>query len=177
MPNSLRIQKGTTMKKLTALTILIGILLGYTLTKVVDSLIESAMAQDALSIATPKSGIAWDAPQVNADDSPYDDHSHYIIAISDIGEDLNSGGSPLITAQSDCSESACELAIRDMTATLPDAQYRAWVRAVDHAGNESVWSAPLDFLYNRTVPSAPMGVRIVTTTTITTTTTVIPPGE
>jgi hypothetical protein len=44
---------------------------------------------------------------------------------------------------------------------LPPGRYRAWVQAIDTAGNQSAWSEPLELVWDGVKPKAPVGLRVI----------------
>jgi hypothetical protein len=117
-----------------------------------------ALGQAAPPYAGVKSGLQWTAPTENEDGSALLDLDHYVVAIST--EDLAAGGTALATKEVTCGEPTCQTVLSDLVATLPDGTYKAWARTVDHAGNESVWSAPVEFQLDKTVPKPPVSIQI-----------------
>lgn len=104
--------------------------------------------------------VTWDPPTQNLDGTPYNDHSHYLLAVSKATEDLMTTGVPEVITRMECFDE-CIATINDMMAGLPADQYKAWVRAVDVAENESTWAVPLEFPWNTSVPMPPQNFRFV----------------
>lgn len=94
--------------------------------------------------------LTWDAPTTNVDGSVCDDLSGYVLAVTsqDVA-DLNAGGT-IIEAFA-VGTNLYSLASLD----IPDGPVRFWVKAIDLAGNESVWSEFLDLELDATKPGAP----------------------
>jgi len=113
-------------------------------------------------LITDKTGLEWDAPEKNVDGSPYDDHSHYTLALADAVADLNGTGQPAVTARVDCMDETCQAAIATLYEALGDGTYRAWVQAEDSAGNQSEWAvAPESMRVNKSVPGVVINLHIV----------------
>jgi hypothetical protein len=107
--------------------------------------------------------LLWDAPTQNTDGSVYDDHSHYLVAISQQGQDLRDpNGVAEVVTSVECADQVCDTMVSDMLAGMPAATYTAWVRAVDTSGNASAWSTPLNIVWDggAAQPNAPANVRV-----------------
>ena len=113
--------------------------------------------------------LLWDAPTHNTDGTPYLDHSHYQVAVSQSGQDLRveTGVAEVVTTVA-CEDQVCDTLVSDMLASMPAATYLAWVRAVDDSGNASTWSEPLPIAWDggSTQPNAPTNVRIEITVNV-----------
>jgi hypothetical protein len=106
-----------------------------------------------------KSNLAWDVPALNEDGTPCTDLAGFAVALSDPAVDMNAGGAAL--AQVWVNDAAItQQALEPMFTTLPGGPYRLWALAFDLAGNESVWSDPLEVTYDPTKPNKPIKLRI-----------------
>lgn len=127
--------------------------------------------QDPVPVSPTNSGLQWNPVTKNADGSDADDIDHYVVGVSAIDQDLNSGGTVLAYVDAGCDGASCRSALKDLLAAVPDGAMRLWVRAVDEAGNYSAWSEPLEVVTDRVEPAAPTGLKTITTVTVTTRTT------
>ena len=126
--------------------------------------IAEAIAQERVAPATTQ--LAWDPPELNEDGTPCDDLAGYVVAISEPGVDLRETGEPIGEWSAPlCPDGVCRWDLSQVDVT--DGQYRLWVRAVDEAGNSSVWSDPLSLDLDATRPGAPAAVRIEVAVTVT----------
>lgn len=122
--------------------------------------------QEPMPVSPTNSGLEWIPVTKSADGSDADDIDHYVVGVSAIDQDLNSGGSVLAYVDAGCDGSSCRSALKDLLAAVPDGAMRLWVRAVDEAGNYSAWSEPLEVVTDRVEPAKPTGLKIVVTVTV-----------
>jgi hypothetical protein len=118
---------------------------------------------------TVQSGAYFDAPLLNEDGTPYDDHSHYELALAMVGADLNAGvAAPRFTKRLNCSQPTCGVNIRDFFgAELGEGEQAVWVRAVDMADNASLWAGPLLGSSDTVAPGMPRNLVIEIKLTVT----------
>jgi hypothetical protein len=149
------------MKKL-----LISLLAGIVLLALGVCIVYAQVVGDPV-VLTEKAGLAWDAPTTNVDGTPLVDLDHYDVALAGAALDLNAGGDADAQASVECMDQECKFALSAMRAALPDGVYRAWARAVDHAGNASTWAvAPREMEIDKTPPKVVLRLRIVADVTV-----------
>jgi hypothetical protein len=118
------------------------------------------------TVTVPRVGqspiLSWERPQLNEDGSALTDLRGYEIAITPPGANLQPSTTPSSGLQFLDSSAALELDLGQLLGPLQSGLYKAWIRAVDTAGNRSRWSSPLDFEYDRLAPAAPTlrGIRV-----------------
>lgn len=110
-----------------------------------------------------RAAFAWDAPATNVDGSPCADLASYELALSAAEVDLRSGGEPLELIAVPASQLQGSF---QAVADLPEGRLRAWVRAVDDAGNPSEWAGPLELLSDAVSPGAPGRLRVEVRVTV-----------
>lgn len=116
------------------------------------------LAQTAASEAVnlKKVTIGW---QHNDEDTDVD---YYELAVTRADVNPNAGGEIL---KSGTTPYPNEEKLLDFAEGIEDGPVKVWARVVDHAGNESAWSEPLDLLNDQTPPKT-ITIEIVATATI-----------